>query len=122
MPFRLIIGFIVLATSLVAAEITTPAQQQPWQKIAPVGESFSVLMPCRAIESTPEHHALAVGTAEVASPIAPSQPISSSFETLRPHRAVGLTPSQMAADLKPDAEQAAVGNRTTLFTITIPPS
>jgi TonB family protein len=51
MPFKLITAIVVAATVLsVAANGTALTQQEPWQKIAPVGESFTILMPTLATE------------------------------------------------------------------------
>lgn len=45
----ILIVSVVLGLSVVG---TTVAQQESWQKIAPVGESFTILMPTQAVEAS----------------------------------------------------------------------
>jgi len=47
-----LIKFICSAAILIVAVQTVPAQSASWQKIAPAGESFTVMMPTQAVESS----------------------------------------------------------------------
>jgi TonB-like protein len=52
MASKLIYAFFVAATILAIGAIdSTIAQQETWQRIAPVGQSFTILMPTRAVEA-----------------------------------------------------------------------
>lgn len=44
----LLIAVAILSTGAIDSTI---AQQEPWQRIAPVGQSFTILMPTRAVEA-----------------------------------------------------------------------
>ena len=50
MAFRFINAILVAV--IVCFAVTALAQQEPWQKIAPVGESFTILMPTQAVEAS----------------------------------------------------------------------
>src|SRR5260370_24467706 len=53
MIFRLIKVLLGAVTVIsIGAMETAFADQQPWQKISPVGESFTVLMPTQAVEAS----------------------------------------------------------------------
>ena len=53
MTFRLIKVLLVAVTAIsVGTAPTASSQEQPWQKIAPVGESFRILMPTQAVEAS----------------------------------------------------------------------
>jgi hypothetical protein len=50
MIFRLINAILVAV--IVCFAVTALAQQEPWQKVAPVGESFTVMMPTADVEAS----------------------------------------------------------------------
>lgn len=53
MIFKLTEALLVAVTVISIGAIATAfPQEQPWQKIAPVGESFTVLMPTQAVEAS----------------------------------------------------------------------
>lgn len=86
---------IIILTFGVNATIarTHTAQEEPWQKVAPVGRSFTVLMPAPATQSTRlvsmsaresipvvMYHALAAGKRYVAAEVSKSENTVSSYE------------------------------------------
>ena len=52
MAFRLIRVIRVVVVVCFVSGASGFAQQEPWQKVAPVGESFTVLMPTQAVEAS----------------------------------------------------------------------